>query len=167
MARLYRQAAVIPFRIRDERVETALVTTLRGKRWVVPRGSLADGERARNAATRATVEEAGWRSRKQAATTLRVAIKGTRSRSRSVLGDFNDAHLQERNLLDFGRAVAEADLEEPGALLTVGRLAENAGNRALSVRAEGDHELSRFCKDRSIRALFCRLFNRNTSIGDS
>src|SRR5438093_837153 len=38
MARLYRQAAVIPFRIRDERVEIALVTTLSGKRWVVPKG---------------------------------------------------------------------------------------------------------------------------------
>ena len=39
MARLYRQAAVIPFRIRDERLEIALVTTLSGKRWVVPKGS--------------------------------------------------------------------------------------------------------------------------------
>src|SRR5262249_44075616 len=37
MARLYRQAAMIPIRIRDERVEIALVTTLSGKRWVVPK----------------------------------------------------------------------------------------------------------------------------------
>jgi 8-oxo-dGTP pyrophosphatase MutT (NUDIX family) len=59
MARLYRQAAVIPFRIRDERVEIALVTTLSGKRWVVPKGSLAEGERSRDAAIRETVEEAG------------------------------------------------------------------------------------------------------------
>src|SRR5215467_1769381 len=59
MARLYRQAAVIPFRIRDERVEIALVTTLSGKRWVVPKGSLNQGERARDAAIRETVEEAG------------------------------------------------------------------------------------------------------------
>jgi len=59
MARLYRQAAVIPFRIRDERVEIALVTTLSGKLWVVPKGSLAEGERSRDAAIRETVEEAG------------------------------------------------------------------------------------------------------------
>ena len=59
MARLYRQAAVIPFRIRDERVEVALVTTLSGNRWVVPKGSLAEGERSRDAAIRETVEEAG------------------------------------------------------------------------------------------------------------
>ena len=59
MAQLYRQAAVIPFRIRDERVEIALVTTLSGKRWVVPKGSLGEGERSQDAAIRETVEEAG------------------------------------------------------------------------------------------------------------
>ena len=59
MARLYRQAAVIPFRIRHKRVEIALVTSLSGKRWVVPKGSLDEGERSRDAAIRETVEEAG------------------------------------------------------------------------------------------------------------
>jgi 8-oxo-dGTP pyrophosphatase MutT (NUDIX family) len=59
MARLYRQAAVIPVRIRDECVEIALVTTLSGKRWIVPKGSLDDGERSRDAAIRETEEEAG------------------------------------------------------------------------------------------------------------
>ena len=59
MARLYRQAAVIPFRIRNERVEIALVTTLSGKRWIVPKGSLDDGEQPRDAAIRETEEEAG------------------------------------------------------------------------------------------------------------
>jgi 8-oxo-dGTP pyrophosphatase MutT (NUDIX family) len=59
MARLYRQAAVIPFRIRDERFEIALVTTPGGKRWVVPKGSLDEGERSRDAAIRETEEEAG------------------------------------------------------------------------------------------------------------
>jgi 8-oxo-dGTP pyrophosphatase MutT (NUDIX family) len=59
MARLYRQAAVIPFRIRDERVEIALVSTPGGKRWVVPKGSIDEGERSREAAIRETREEAG------------------------------------------------------------------------------------------------------------
>jgi 8-oxo-dGTP pyrophosphatase MutT (NUDIX family) len=59
MARLYRQAAVIPFRIRGERVEIALVTTMSGKRWVVPKGSLYEGERSQDAAIRETMEEAG------------------------------------------------------------------------------------------------------------
>ena len=59
LTRLYRQAAVIPFRIRHERLEIALVTTPRGKRWVVPKGSLDAGERSRDAAIRETEEEAG------------------------------------------------------------------------------------------------------------
>jgi phosphohistidine phosphatase len=59
MARLYRQAAVIPFRIRNERVEIALVSTHRGKGWVVPKGSLDEGEKSHDAALRETEEEAG------------------------------------------------------------------------------------------------------------
>ena len=59
VTRLSRQAAVIPFRIRHERLEIALVTTPNGKRWVVPKGSLDKGERSRDAAIRETEEEAG------------------------------------------------------------------------------------------------------------
>ena len=59
MARLYRQASVVPFRIRDERVEIALVTTPGGNRWILPKGSLDEGEQWRDAAIRETEEEAG------------------------------------------------------------------------------------------------------------
>jgi phosphohistidine phosphatase len=59
MARRYRQAAVIPFRVRRGVVEIALVTTPGGKYWVVPKGSLDDGEAPRDAAIRETEEEAG------------------------------------------------------------------------------------------------------------
>jgi len=90
-------------------------------------------------------------------------IIDTLKRVQSVLGDFNDAQVQERNLLSSGRAMVEAGAGESGALLSVGRLAENARNRAVSLRAQVDRELSRFCKD-SIRADFCRLFKRTTSV---
>jgi 8-oxo-dGTP pyrophosphatase MutT (NUDIX family) len=59
MARADRQAAVIPYRIRKERVEIALVTTFRGKRWILPKGSVDDGELPRDAAIREAEEEAG------------------------------------------------------------------------------------------------------------
>ena len=59
MARVHQQAAVIPYRIRKERVEVALVTTSRGKGWVVPKGTVDDGERPREAAIREAEEEAG------------------------------------------------------------------------------------------------------------
>jgi 8-oxo-dGTP pyrophosphatase MutT (NUDIX family) len=59
MARLHQQAAVIPYRIRKQRVEVALVTKSGGKGWVVPKGSVDEGERPREAAIREAEEEAG------------------------------------------------------------------------------------------------------------
>jgi 8-oxo-dGTP pyrophosphatase MutT (NUDIX family) len=59
MARVHHQAAVIPYRIRKERVEVALVTRSRGRGWVVPKGSVDDGEQPREAAIREAEEEAG------------------------------------------------------------------------------------------------------------
>jgi len=61
MARLRRQAAVIPYRIRKARLEVALVTTSKGKGWIVPKGSIDEGEGARDAAIREAEEEAGLR----------------------------------------------------------------------------------------------------------
>ena len=53
MARVHRKAAVIPYRIRKERVEVALVTTSSGKGWIVPKGSVDEGElRARRGDSR-------------------------------------------------------------------------------------------------------------------
>src|SRR5262245_53440249 len=57
----HRQAAVIPYRIRKERIEVALVTTSRGKGWIVPKGSVDAGEQPRDAAIREADEEAGLR----------------------------------------------------------------------------------------------------------
>ena len=58
MARV-QQAAVVPYRIRKERLEVALVTTSRGKSWIVPKGSVDEGEAPRDAAIREAEEEAG------------------------------------------------------------------------------------------------------------
>jgi 8-oxo-dGTP pyrophosphatase MutT (NUDIX family) len=59
VARVLHKAAVIPYRIRKKRVEVALVTTSGGRRWIVPKGSVGDGEHARDAAIREAEEEAG------------------------------------------------------------------------------------------------------------
>ena len=61
MARVRQQAAVIPYRIRKERLEVALVTTSDGRGWIVPKGSVDEGERPRDAAIREAIEEAGLR----------------------------------------------------------------------------------------------------------
>ena len=56
---VHRQAAVIPYRIRKERIEIALITTSSGDGWIVPKGSVDDGEEPRDAAIREAEEEAG------------------------------------------------------------------------------------------------------------
>ena len=61
MPRVHQQAAVVPYRIRKARVEVALVTRSGGKGWIVPKGSVDDGERPRDAAIREAEEEAGLR----------------------------------------------------------------------------------------------------------
>src|SRR5215510_10428479 len=61
MPRVLQQAAVIPYRIHKERVEVALVTTSGGRGWIVPKGSVDEGERPRDAAIREAEEEAGLR----------------------------------------------------------------------------------------------------------
>ena len=61
MARLRRQAAVIPYRIRKARIEIALVTTSKGRGWIVPKGGVDAGEAPRDAAIREAEEEAGLR----------------------------------------------------------------------------------------------------------
>jgi 8-oxo-dGTP pyrophosphatase MutT (NUDIX family) len=59
MARLHRQAAVIPYRIRKARIEVALVTRSSGRGWILPKGSVNHGELPRDAAIREAEEEAG------------------------------------------------------------------------------------------------------------
>ena len=81
MARVRQQAAVIPYRIRKERLEVALVTRSGGKGWIVPKGSVDDGERPRDAAIREAEEEAGLRgvvARKRLGRYLHVTSHGAR-----------------------------------------------------------------------------------------
>ena len=61
MTPVCRQAAVIPYRVRDDQLEIALVTSASGKRWIVPKGKIDEGERPREAAIREAEEEAGLR----------------------------------------------------------------------------------------------------------
>jgi 8-oxo-dGTP pyrophosphatase MutT (NUDIX family) len=69
---------VIPYRIRKARVEVALVTTSRGKGWIMPKGSVESGELPRAAALREAEEEAGLRG---------VVARKPLGRYRHVKGD--------------------------------------------------------------------------------
>jgi CHAD domain-containing protein len=83
-------------------------------------------------------------------------------RVQSVLGDFIDAQVEEEHLLVAGDALVETDAGKTGALLSVERLAENARERAASLRPQVDRELSRFCRE-GMQADFRRLFERVAS----
>ena len=61
-----------------------------------------------------------------------------------MLGDFNDAHVQERRLLECGHAAGAAG-GQAGAILTLGRLAEQRRQRGEGLRAAVHDELARFC----------------------
>lgn len=59
MAETTAYAAVLPFRVRDGRLEVALVTAEARSGWGVPLGRVRPGESAREAAIRESQEESG------------------------------------------------------------------------------------------------------------
>ncbi len=54
-----RQAAAIPYRLRRRGLEIALITSLRSRRWVFPKGHIEPGEAGHESASREAHEEAG------------------------------------------------------------------------------------------------------------
>jgi CHAD domain-containing protein len=83
--------------------------------------------------------------------TILAALK----RLQRVLGDFNDAHVQEQRLLECGRAAGP--LASSGALLALGRLAERRRQRSELLRAQVSDALARF-QARDTRAAYRRAF---------
>jgi CHAD domain-containing protein len=71
-------------------------------------------------------------------------ILGALKKLQRVLGDFNDARVQERRLLEYGRALGAAG-GPAGALLTLGRLAEESCQRGERLRSKVLEGLARFC----------------------
>jgi CHAD domain-containing protein len=89
----------------------------------------------------------------------RERIAGGLKKLQRALGEFNDAELQARRLLDLGRALG-SDGASAGALLAVGRLAERACQRGEFLRTAVGEELARFCA-RDMRTACRRMFKRN------
>ena len=54
-----RQAAALPFRLREDRIEFCLVSVRRGGSWTMPKGNIEAGEQGSECAARETFEEAG------------------------------------------------------------------------------------------------------------
>jgi CHAD domain-containing protein len=77
-------------------------------------------------------------------------------RLQRVLGDFNDAEVQERRLLGCADALAGAGVR-PSALVALGRLAERCRERRERVRGQIVEGLARF-RDRDTRSALRRAF---------
>jgi len=55
----HRQCAALPYRLRDGLLSILLVTSIRTKRWVLPKGNIEPGLTARESAEFEALEEAG------------------------------------------------------------------------------------------------------------
>jgi CHAD domain-containing protein len=85
-------------------------------------------------------------------------ILGALKKLQRVLGDFNDAQVQETRLLECGRALGAAG-GPAGALLALGRLAEQSRQRRERLRGEVVEKLARF-RARDTRSACRRAFKR-------
>jgi 8-oxo-dGTP pyrophosphatase MutT (NUDIX family) len=57
----YKQSAAVPFHVTNGRVEVLLITSRKGKRWIVPKGVIDLGKTAPESAANEAFEEAGVR----------------------------------------------------------------------------------------------------------
>jgi phosphohistidine phosphatase len=57
----YRQSGVVALRLRDGKPQVLLVTSARGKRWVIPKGIVEEGHTPAASAAKEAWEEAGIR----------------------------------------------------------------------------------------------------------
>jgi CHAD domain-containing protein len=83
-------------------------------------------------------------------------ILGALKKLQGVLGDFNDAHVQEARLLECGETLAESS-GHAGVLLAIGRLAEQSRQRRERLRIQVVFGLTRF-RDSRTRSACRRAF---------
>jgi CHAD domain-containing protein len=85
-------------------------------------------------------------------------ILGSLKKLQRALGSLNDAHVQEKRLLECGQALCAAG-GPPNVALALGRLAEQSRHRRDGLRAEAVERLARFCTART-RSACRRAFKR-------
>lgn len=57
--RVFAQSGVVPYRIKNGNIEVLLITTERGRRWIIPKGLVEDAMTAADSAAKEAWEEAG------------------------------------------------------------------------------------------------------------
>jgi CHAD domain-containing protein len=93
-------------------------------------------------------------------------LLGRLKRLQAVLGAFNDTQVQERLLLEIGQALGGARTGRRGALVSIGRLAEQLRARGASLRPRVERALKRLCSD-EVHAEVRRIFHGHGEAGDA
>lgn len=57
--KIYKQSGVIPYRVRDGKVEVLLISTRKSQKWVIPKGGICKGMTPPDSAAKEAWEEAG------------------------------------------------------------------------------------------------------------
>ncbi len=57
--KVFKQSGVIPYRVRDGKIEVLLITTRDHQHWVIPKGSISNGMSPSDSAAKEAWEEAG------------------------------------------------------------------------------------------------------------
>jgi len=55
----YQQSAILPYRVRNGRIEVLLITSLKKKKWIIPKGIIEVNTSAVDSAAKEAFEEAG------------------------------------------------------------------------------------------------------------
>ncbi|MFM7364821.1 MAG: NUDIX hydrolase [Cuspidothrix sp.] len=111
--KVLQQSGVIPYRIREGKVEILLITTRKRQGWVIPKGGLCKGMSPYDSAAKEAWEEAGVLGR---VTTEKLANYKYRKRGNTykvnlfllpvetVLDDWTEATTRERKWLEIQQA---------------------------------------------------------------
>jgi CHAD domain-containing protein len=92
------------------------------------------------------------------------SILGSLKDLQAVLGEFNDADVHERRLVECARVLASAAPGRSEAVLSIGRLAEQTRKRAAHLRPRIARELQRFSTDET-RLLLRRALKHAAGLG--
>lgn len=130
---IYRQSAALPYRWQGQDLEVLLITSRRGKRWVLPKGIIEPGLTAGASAAKEALEEAGiegdtaedslgtYRQRKWGGT-CRVEVYPFRVRNQ--LTDWPESEIRSRRWLP--AAAAARRVEDPDLRQIIARISEVA-----------------------------------------
>ncbi|HLO85639.1 MAG TPA: NUDIX hydrolase [Nostocaceae cyanobacterium] len=112
--KIFKQSGVIPYRVRDGKMEVLLITNRKGQKWVIPKGGLCKGMSAPDSAAKEAWEEAGVVGQ---VNTHKLGVYQYRKRGNTyrvnlfllpvdtVLEDWPEAQQRERQWLEVNQAV--------------------------------------------------------------